>query len=130
MAELTIGQVAKRAGVHVETIRYYQRLGLVELPPKPMYGFRRYDDEAVRRLLFIKRAQKMGFTLKEIAELLSVEDCSCDKVRQLLHKKLDHIESKIKDMEHMREILQRGIETCDGDPKAGCQVLYDLMTGA
>lgn len=130
MVELTIGQVAKRAGVHVETIRYYQRLGLVELPPKPMYGFRRYDDETVRRLRFIKKAQKMGFTLKEIAELLSVEDCPCGKVRQLLQNKLEHIESKIADMEHMREILKRGIETCDADTQAGCQVLYELMTGA
>ncbi len=127
MAGLTIGQVAKHAGVHVETIRYYQRLGLLELPAKPLYGFRRYGDETVTRLRFIKRAQQLGFSLKEIAKLLAMERSSCGEVRQLLEKKLAVVIAKIEDLERMRKILEQGIASCDTDFEPGCRLLEKLL---
>ena len=72
--ELTIGRLAQSAGVNVETIRYYQRVGLLKEPEKPAYGYRHYPPDTVARIRFIKRAQQLGFTLEEISELLSLGD--------------------------------------------------------
>ncbi len=127
MAGLTIGQVAKRAGVHVETIRYYQRRGLLAIPPKPMYGFRRYDDTTVIRLRFIKKAQKMGFSLEEISGLLSMERGSCHEVKALLEKKIQEIVARMDDLERMRKILEQGIGLCNVDSEAGCRLLEKLL---
>ena len=82
--ELPIGALAERAGVNVETIRYYQRRGLVEEPTKPLGGQRRYSAAAVKRVVFIKRAQQLGFTLEEVKGLLRLEDGqSCGETRTL-----------------------------------------------
>src|SRR5262247_1928849 len=87
--ELTIGRLARAAEVSVETIRYYQRRGLLEEPAKPVGGQRRYASDAVRRLRFIRRAQRLGFTLQEVKELLLLEDGqSCRKTRLLAEEKL------------------------------------------
>jgi len=128
MAALTIGQVAKLAGVHVETVRYYQRIGLVPTPPKPMQGFRRYDDQTIVRIRFIKNAQKMGFSLKEIARLLSLAGDSCGEVRRLLEEKKADVAAKVEQLERLRGILEQSMALCERDSGAGCRLLEKLMS--
>ena len=90
--ELTIGQLATAAGVNVETIRYYQRLGLLDEPEKPAGGHRRYPAEQVKRLRFIKRAQALGFTLTEVAALLTLEQANaCTETRDLASVSYTHL---------------------------------------
>lgn len=127
MAALTIGRLAKKAGVHVESVRYYQRLGLLPVPEKPLCGFRRYDDETLRRLRFIKRAQRLGFTLKEISELLQMDRAACDKVRAMAEQKLAEVESKLEDLAHLKAILEATISDCRDNPAAGCCLLERLL---
>ena len=111
---LTIGQVAKAAGVNVETIRYYQRLAMLEEPEKPLGGVRRYADEAVARVRFIKRAQELGFSLAEIQRLLRLEEPqSCGAARALAAEKLALVESRVTDLERLRGVLKDLIARCD-----------------
>jgi MerR family mercuric resistance operon transcriptional regulator len=88
-SELTIGRLADEAGVNVETIRYYQRRGLMAEPDKPASGHRRYGPAAIKRVRFIKRAQVLGFTLEEVASMLELDEaCACAETRELAGHKL------------------------------------------
>src|SRR5215469_7495444 len=96
---LTIGTLAKWGRVNVETIRYYQRRGLLEEPPRPAGGFRHYSQESVKRVRFIKRAQNLGFSLEEILILLTLDERkACKKTRGIAAHKLELIEAKIADL--------------------------------
>ncbi len=108
----TIGQLAAAAEVNVETIRYYQRLKLVIEPPKPTQGYRHYPAEYVLRVRFIKRAQQLGFTLKEILELLELGDGHCQQVQQLAQIKLRKIEERITDLNAMHGALDSLLTQC------------------
>jgi MerR family transcriptional regulator, mercuric resistance operon regulatory protein len=106
MPKLTIGRVAAAAGVNVETIRYYQRRGLLKEPMKPPGGYRSYPAEMVKRICFIKRAQALGFTLEDVAGLLQLNDTdACTKTRDLAARKLTLIEQKISELATMRDAL-------------------------
>ena len=108
MDTLSIGQVARRAGVGVETVRFYEREGLLEEPPRRASGYRLYSEQVVTRLHFIKRAQKLGFSLKEISELLLLRvdaQTSCDEVRQRTEAKLAEVERKLVELQRMRQAL-------------------------
>jgi MerR family mercuric resistance operon transcriptional regulator len=109
---LTIGQLAKTAGINIETIRYYQRIGLIEEPAKPAQGYRRYPAPTVARIRFIKRAQELGFTLHEITDLLSLDDGDCREARALAEHKREIIHQRIADLDAMQRELTRLIETC------------------
>lgn len=109
---LTIGKLAKSAGVNVETVRYYQRIGLLNVPDIPLAGFRRYPATDVARVRFIKRAQRLGFTLKEIADLLLLREGHCDDVRTLAEQKRARIDAQIKDLGAMCQVLDRLIDRC------------------
>ena len=109
---LSIGQVAKLAGVHVETIRYYQRQGLLQTPPKPISGYRIYPTDSVDRLRFIQRAKALGFTLTEIGNLLSLEDNDCEQVQTLAQGKLKIIQQKIVDLQTMQKALETLLNDC------------------
>ena len=98
---LTISGVARAAAVNVETIRYYQRRGLLREPPKPRQGYRTYTAESVDRLRFIKRAQELGFTLVEIKNLLSLGDGHCRETLVLAEQKLTLIHGRIRDLKAM-----------------------------
>ena len=101
--ELTIGKLADAAGVNIETIRYYQRRGLLDEPPKPAGGHRRYAPEQAKRLRFIKRAQALGFTLDEVGALLTLDAaCACGETRALAVRKLGLIDQKMADLAAMR----------------------------
>ena len=117
-ASLTIGAVAAEARVNVETIRYYQRRGLLSVPAAPAGGVRRYPEDMVRRVRFIKRAQRLGFTLEEVAALLELNDGKhCAETRAAAERKFSELESKITDLKAMRDSLASLIKAC-GKPGA------------
>src|SRR5947209_4627794 len=114
---LTIGQLATRAGVGVETIRFYEREGLLAEPERLASGYRQYPPEAVDRVRFIRRAQRLGFTLKDAKELLNLRDdpdASRADVRERAVAKLADIEARIRELEGMRADLGRLVAACDG----------------
>lgn len=123
---MTIGQLARAGGVNVETVRYYQRRGLLITPGKPVSGVRRYTAEMLGRLRFIKRAQELGFTLREIAELLKLGDGSCQETRTIAERRLADIEARIRDLESMRETLGKLIRTCRAGNRPPCPIIASL----
>ena len=131
MKPLTIGDVAKQAGIGVETVRFYEREGLLEEPQRRASGYRQYDDEAVDVLRFIRRAKELGFTLKEIKGLLGLRlDASATKaeVREQAKAKVSDIEAKIADLQRMRDVLVKLVKKCHGDGAAsGCPILGALQ---
>lgn len=126
---LTIGRLARAAGVNVQTIRYYQRRGLMAVPPRPPGGVRRYTVQAVARMRFIKRAQRLGFTLEEIGVLLELSDGRhCAQTRELAQAKLAVVEKKIADLAAVRRVLKALIRRCSAtsSPAAGCPIIEVL----
>jgi len=114
---LTIGQVARWSGVGVETIRFYEREGLIAKPPQRPSGYRQYDPGVIRRIHFIQRGKKLGFSLREITELLSLRltrGRSCADVKARASAKIKDIESKIAVLGRMKEALERLTEACAG----------------
>ena len=128
MSELTIGSMADEAGVNVETIRYYQRRGLMAEQDKPAQGYRRYDATTVKRVRFIKRAQALGFTLEEIGGLLELDEAhACAETRELASHKLQTIETKLADLVAMRKALTALLCQCDaGAMKGNCPIIHAL----
>lgn len=122
---LTIGKLAEAAGVNIETIRYYQRRGLLEEPPKPLGGHRRYAPEQVRRVRFIKKAQALGFTLGEVGALLTLDAaCACAETRSLAARKLVLIDQKMGDLAAIRQVLGELVQQCDaGSGGADCPII-------
>jgi MerR family transcriptional regulator, mercuric resistance operon regulatory protein len=131
MPQMTIGRLARAAGAHVETIRYYQRRGLLESPRRPPGGVRRYGDAALARLRFIKRAQAIGFTLEEIRELLRLERApGCREARTLAAVKLAAVRARIADLEGMRSALERLVAQCDSGRARSCPIIDSLADRA
>ena len=126
MKEMTIGVLARSAGVNIETIRYYQRRELIGTPRKPPGGVRRYDANTLARLRFIKRAQQLGFSLKEIRELLSLGNQSCDATRKIAERRLADIEARLTDLKAMRGMLARLIRACAAGRDAACPIAQSL----
>ena len=117
METLTIGQLALRGGVNLETIRYYEREGLFPPRPRKSSGHRAYSASAVRRLRFIKRAQELGFSLAEIRELLHLKvdpDQLCTDVVTQIEAKTREVEEKIRHLEAIKRTLSRMKDSCDG----------------
>ena len=110
---MTIGRLAKAAGVNVETVRYYQRRGLIGEPRKPPGGHRRYAETVLLEIGFIRRAQQLGFTLEEIGKLLGRPGgIACRQARQIAEKRLAVIESRVAELQRMRRDLGRLIRAC------------------
>jgi len=128
--QMTIGKIAQRAGVGVETVRFYERKGLIERPRRRHSGFRQYPPDAVRRIRFIKRAQEVGFTLNEIAELLDLRlepGSTCGDVKQRAQQKVEEIDQKLRDLRRMKRSLNELITACDGNGDVnGCPILNSL----
>ena len=108
------GQIAQQAGIHLETLRYYERLGLLPSPPRRSSGYREYPTETLPLLRFIKRAQELGFTLAEIDDLLCLRSSqqSCESVRAAALTKIDNIDRKVKSLLAMKQALTTLSETC------------------
>ncbi len=125
---LTIGKLAKQSDVTIETIRYYQRKGLLIEPEKPVSGYRQYPNDAIARLRFIKRAQQAGFTLKEILELLSLDSGQCQDVRKMAEQKCQHIDEQIKDLTALRSVLDNLVKGCQTNPSTEHCSLIDALS--
>lgn len=125
---LTIGFLAKAADVNIETIRYYQRIGLITEPDKPAQGYRTYPVETLKRIKFIKRAQQLGFSLTEVAELLQLGDGNCADIRQRAEEKRSHIEQQISDLQNLRDTLGQLINSCQGDSGSSHCAIIEALT--
>ncbi len=126
----TIGQVARQSGVGVETVRFYEREGLIPQPSRPESGFRRYTQDAVSRIRFIQRSKALGFSLKEIKELLSLRvdsATSCGEVKKRAEEKIADIERKIHTLREMKDALAKLTAACRGKgPTGACPILEAL----
>ncbi len=124
---LTIGKLAGRAGVGVETLRFYERRGLLAEPDRRASGYRQYDEGVVARLRFIRRAKELGFTLKEVAELLDLQhdpEATRSDVRERVRAKVEDIEAKVRDLVRIKGVLLGLAETCHGHgPADDCPIL-------
>jgi len=127
---LTIGQLAKQAGVNRETVRYYERRRLLSRPSRSISGYRVFSDDAVRRLRFIRHAKMLGFSLNEIRELLALRVDSideCDRVRVRTQAKLADIDNKIQLLRQMKAALTRLVGACERRGKTNdCPILDSL----
>lgn len=127
---LTIGQVAKRAGIGVEAVRFYERRGLIDRPHKPATGFRRYPPEVVARIEFIRRASAAGFTLRDVGELLALRArpaAPCAGVRSRAVSKVADIDRRLDELQRIRSALVTLVEACKGDCAiAACSILTAL----
>jgi MerR family mercuric resistance operon transcriptional regulator len=131
-ARCTIGALARQAGVNVETIRYYQRRGLVPEPAKPLGGIRNYAAEHVQRLRFIKRAQQLGFSLEEVGELLSLEDgLHCREVAEIAGQKLAIVRERIAQLQTIEHALAMLLRKCSSNRgKVRCPLIAALASAA
>ena len=129
---LTIGQIAKRAGVSNDTIRLYERYGLIEEPPRADNGYRQYSSNTVDQLIFIQRAKHMGFTLKEIQELLSIHHTStqsCGEVRKRAQQKLQQVNGKLQELKQLEKVLKKLVRDCDEhQPDELCPIFMSLTS--
>ncbi|MBI1194844.1 MAG: MerR family DNA-binding protein [Gammaproteobacteria bacterium] len=127
MNSITIGKVARQAGVGVETIRFYERRGLIDEPHRGQSGYRHYSPEIIPRIHFIRRAKELGFTLEEIKELLSLRTSStaqCMDVRMRAKAKIVEIEEKIALLQRMRTTLGELVVACKSNKKTEpCPIL-------
>jgi Cu(I)-responsive transcriptional regulator len=126
---LSIGTLAKRTGAKVQTIRYYEQIGLLPEPDRSTGGQRRYRDEDLDRLAFIRHARQLGFTLEAIRELLDLSDNpgrSCADVDRIAHRQLRDVEERIARLEVLRKELKRMLGECSRDTVADCRVLEIL----
>ena len=132
LPKLTIGRVAAAAGVNVETIRYYQRRGLLEEPKKPLGEYRNYPTEMVKRIRFIKRAQALGFTLEDVGGLLQLNITdACAKTRDLAAQKVASIEQKLFQLQTIRDALAKLMHQCDKKLKSSpCPIVQILELDA
>lgn len=128
----TIGALARAVGVNIETIRFYQRKGLLNQPRRPQGGFRRYSSDDVARLQFIKSAQRLGFSLDEIADLLQLDDgMHCDQARALGAHKLQDVRAKLADLKRIESALAQMIDACGATHGAmSCPLIEALHTKA
>lgn len=134
MGSLTIGTLARRAGVGVETVRFYERRGLVRRPARPNLGYRAYPEDAVGRIGFIRNAQALGFSLQEIKELLALRvtaGTSCAAVRSRATAKVADVKRRLADLERIRIALEKFVAACPGrGALANCTILEALDSSA
>ena len=134
-SHVQIGQLAQRAGVPVDTVRYYERRGLLEPPQRRPSGYRSYRDDDVRRLCFIRRGKDLGFTLDEIRELLRLAgSVAADRgeVRAIAQRRLADVDARLRELQALRGVLGDLVEACSGrGPVAGCPIIERVLgTGA
>jgi len=129
---MRIGQLSKQTGFQVETLRYYEKLGLLQPVSRSGSGYREYDKESLRQLKFIDHAKSVGFSLNEISELLTLrverDQHSCEEVKTIAEQKLSQIETKITELEQMKHALQTITDACCGgaEPATSCTILDAL----
>lgn len=132
MKGMTIGQLARGAGLKVSTVRYYERRRLLADPRRGDSGYRQYAPEAVARIRFIRHAQGLGFTLRDIRELLALRlspEATCGDVKHAAEVKLSDVEAKISSLRRIKHALRKLVSACDGQsPTAHCPIIEALET--
>jgi Hg(II)-responsive transcriptional regulator len=127
MNALTIGELGEKAKVNIETLRYYERRGLLPAPPRSQGNYRLYPLATIKLVRFIKRAQELGFTLKEIEDLLSLRampEAQCADIRRLAEEKIDNVNAKIRTLKAMKKVLASLLAECPGEaPVQQCPIL-------
>jgi MerR family mercuric resistance operon transcriptional regulator len=130
MEKLSIRELARQANVNIETIRYYERRGLISEPPRNKSGHRQYSHEAVKRTDFIKKCQTLGFSLKEIEEILALRimpKTTCADMKSRVTEKLISVDQKINELARIRDALSRLQNKCSGDgPIGNCPIIEEL----
>jgi MerR family mercuric resistance operon transcriptional regulator len=130
MGKMTISQLARKSSVNLETIRYYERRGLIPKPPRNVSGYRQYSQEDIARTKFIKRAQMLGFSLREILEILSLRmepGKTCGDMKARVEAKIEDVEQKIADLRQMQEALLNLVSKCAGKgPIGDCPIIEIL----
>jgi MerR family mercuric resistance operon transcriptional regulator len=129
---LTIGRLAEAAGVNPETVRYYERIGLMPAPSRTPGGHRAYEDAHIRRLAFIRRARELGFGIDDIRALLALAEPargSCAEVREIAQAHLEGVRAKLADLGRLERVLAETVSRCSGDPAPCCPVLDALGAG-
>ena len=127
--EITIGPLSRITGVHIETIRYYERIGLIPEPPRTSGGHRTYDEEHIKRLTLIARARELDFSLGEIRALLALGDdgdLNCDQMRTITLDHLSTIRAKIADLTRLKALLEDVSAKCKGGTTPDCPILETL----
>lgn len=127
----TIGSLAEAAGVNLETIRFYQRRGLLPEPARPQGGIRRYGDPDLARVRFIKSAQRLGFSLDEVADLLKLEDGShCGQAREQGERKLADVRARLADLQRIEQVLADLVVRCGAQRgRVRCPLIESLQEG-
>ena len=123
------GELARRAGCNIETVRYYERIGLMPNPPRSENGFRSYEERHLTRLTFIRRARELGFTLEEVQDLLRLVDgghYTCAQVQELALRQADDIQRKINDLHRMQRALKEMSAQCSGEEVPKCPIIEIL----
>ncbi len=126
----TIGYVSKATGCHIETIRYYERIGLLPKPARSNGGFRLYNADQIKRLNFIRRSRNLGFHLDEVRDLLSFVDSNtytCAEVKSMTINHLDEIEQKIADLTKLKKVLKDMASHCEGEEVPECPIIDVLF---
>ena len=131
MKTFTVGQLAKRTDINIETVRYYERRGLLPEPMRSESSYRQYTENDVARIMFIKRSKELGFTLKEISELLSLKldtDTTCRDVKEFSSKKIADVEEKIRDLQRIKKKLEELLIKCSREDTSTseCSILEAL----
>ena len=129
---LTIGTMSKRTGCNIETIRYYERIGLLSPPVRSAGGHRQYDEPTVRRLTFIRRSRQLGFSFEEVRGLLGLVDggdYTCGEVRSLTLDHLEEVRTKLSDLRRMEVVLKEMAAQCDGGTVPDCPIIDALFRG-
>ena len=128
----TIGTLSKRTGVNIETIRYYERTGLMDAPPRTPSRRRLFDDRAVRQLAFIRHARELGFDVPTVRTLLALQnlpDGSCEDVTRIAQEQLLAVRSRIARLQVLRAELDRVVRYCSGGRMADCRIIEALTVG-
>jgi MerR family transcriptional regulator, mercuric resistance operon regulatory protein len=126
MSRFTIGQLSRKTGVNIETIRYFEKVGLIGSPPRTEGGHRIYGDDHFRALGFIRRARELGFTPEEVRGILNLggpADACCDDVREIASKHLQTVRNKMADLARLEKLLASTIDRCSGDHAPQCAVI-------
>lgn len=132
MGGLSIGELARKTGVHVETIRYFEKIGMLDAPDRTPGGHRVFDDGHLRTLKFIKRARELGFAPTEVRTLLDLggpAEACCDEVRAVAVHHLEEVRRKIDDLTRLERHLAATVEQCSGGHVPDCAVIDMLETG-
>ena len=131
VVRLSIGTMSKRSGVNIETIRYYERRGLIGPPPRTAGGYRMYAENDVRRLTFVRRARELGFSLDEVRALLNLADRrigSCAKAHKVADAHLQDVRHKIKDLRRLENVLGELVAACAGGTLPECPLIDTLLS--